>query len=96
MESCKSCENPSSRQKNPIRGLLKIQETTPAPPQEGNLDVLLREKLGCLIPFLRSKSHNSPPVEGCPKGGVVSMCIFRGCLDRFLTYRFHPLTFQQF
>ena len=29
-------------------------------------------KIGLFYTFLRSKSHNSPPVEGCPKGGVVS------------------------
>ena len=47
----------------------------PCPSTGGELGCFAMQKVGCFISFLRSKSHNSPPVEGCPKGGVVSKYI---------------------
>ena len=51
----------------------KIQCTTPAPPKEGNLGILLHKKKRIKKHPLRvAKLSNSPPSEGGPKGGVVA------------------------
>ena len=60
-------------------GTYKNTGNHPCPSTGGELGCFAAQKEGCFTPFLRSKSFNSPPVEGCPKGRVVSECIFRGC-----------------
>ena len=67
-----------------VWGTSKNTGDHPYPSTGGEPGCFAAQKIGCFVPFLRSKSHKFPSCGGVPEGRGGFKHIFRGCLWLFV------------